>query len=106
MEVSEIDQSNLMIAQFMGDKEYIHKTHFSDWMREEAELIGVEDLRFHESWDWLMPVIQKISNLYEVFTKGFAKYLPINHDLVAHNGIEPVYKKVVEFLQWHINEQQ
>ena len=54
-------EGNRLIAEFMGGREYIHKTHFKDWMREEAELIGIEDLRFNTSWDWLMPVIEKIA---------------------------------------------
>ena len=36
-------------------------------------------LCFHQSWDWLMPVVQKIS---EVRYKGF----PINVTISGHDG--------------------
>ena len=54
-------ENNKLIAEFMGD-------HFDTGL-EPAYYIRynkeyrIEDSQFHESWDWLMPVVEKIESL-------------------------------------------
>lgn len=47
-----------------------------------------EEMKFHTSWDWLMPVVEKIGN---------ENYLSFD--------IEDTYNNVVEHIKWY-NEQQ
>lgn len=54
------EQRNNAIAAFMGGPEYLRRQHFSDLMDVEFELIGLEDLKFHTSWDWMIPVWSKV----------------------------------------------
>ena len=61
-------------------------------------------LKFHKSWDWLMPVVEKISELTskETFNKSnsnvaFYKILSLNIDTSKQH----VYKAVVEFINWY-----
>lgn len=54
------EQRNNAITAFMGGPGYLREKHFKDLMDAEFELIGLEDLRFHESWDWLIPVWSKV----------------------------------------------
>lgn len=54
------EQRNNAITAYMGGPKYLREKHFSDLMDVEFELIGLEDLRFHLSWDWLIPVWSKI----------------------------------------------
>ena len=84
-------------------------------------------LKFHKSWDWLMPVVEKIEKMYE--TKSALPRFEINsHNarfvFVDYNSglcydsisgcylkspeaikfktkIEAVYNEVVEFINWH-----
>jgi hypothetical protein len=56
----DLDKRNNAITAFMGGPKYLKEKHFSDLMDEEFELIGLEDLRFHKSWDWLIPVWSKV----------------------------------------------
>lgn len=54
------EQRNNAITAYMGGPQYLREKHFKDLMDVEFELIGIEDLRFHESWDWLIPVWSKV----------------------------------------------
>lgn len=54
------EQRNNAITAFMGGPKYLRETHFNGLTDVEFELIGLEDLRFHQSWDWLIPVWSKV----------------------------------------------
>jgi hypothetical protein len=65
------------------------------------------ELKYHESWDWLMPVVHKIK---EVCPSAFE----FDNDtgpnsafaiLQVCDPIEDIYKQVVEFIKWY-NEQK
>lgn len=66
MKEKEINEGNKLIAEFMGAKMIVENYHginiikFSDG--DTKDLFG---LKFHSSWDWLMPCIGKISNQCE-----------------------------------------
>ena len=53
---------------------------YSDWV------IPVEELRYHESWDWLIPVVQKI-NLIDIYS-------------IAISGVEVGVFKLINNLYW------
>lgn len=70
----------------------------------------------HDSWDWLMPVVQKINTLYcEAFQNdtvvkkiliGYKMEEIIGHyiDVVAlpiSTPIEEVHQNVVKFIRWY-----
>lgn len=67
MSEQEILECNKLIAEFMGGilksnrfeipKEYI-------WIPFE-NLCKISNLKYNSSWDWLMPVVSKISKMYE-----------------------------------------
>ena len=97
---------NVIIAEFMGGKEYIHKTHFSGLMRIEAELIEIADLRFDKSWDWLMPVIEKIRNNGFVFNleHNSVTYYPKSEPMaiistIGPDSLSPAYKAVASIIR-------
>lgn len=61
--------------------------------------------KYHTSWDWLMPVVEKIAEM------GMSGYEDNNIELVEQGGkvaglqvcmgIERVYQAVVEFIKWY-----
>ena len=64
----------------------------------------VSDARYHDSWDWLMPVIKKIRSIHnEEFTfaeyddaTAIIKYInPYDYD------IDFVFENVVKFIKWY-----
>lgn len=60
---------NGLIAEFMGMKE--HKgSHYSII---KGEWIPNVELEYHESWDWLMPVVEKIESLGYKFEKNLQR---------------------------------
>lgn len=58
MELS-LPQQNNAITAYMGGPSAL-RPFFKDLMDEEFHLMGPEDLQFHNSWDWLMPVWKKL----------------------------------------------
>ena len=101
-----IEEKNGMIANFMGvkfkdDNEYINelKEMRSNGIFFEQGYMASE-LKYHSSWDWLMPVVEEI------------KYLevdPRSKDIVTGlkiaNSLDDVHYCVCKFIEWY-NEQE
>lgn len=112
-------ENNGLIADFMGKPR--HQT-YKTFFRVESEngsvgMVHAEDFKYHTSWDWLMPVVQKISDMRDVeveFTIGdrFVWVTPECGDSVFFSGNNPedkkeqmiskVYRGVVSYIE-HIN---
>jgi hypothetical protein len=87
------DDSNKLIAEFMESDSLPH--------------------RYDSSWDWLMPVVEKIAKNYDISIRYFdtdcACYINKQSiegaDICSYGNFEPsivnVYKAVVEFIKWH-----
>ena len=95
-------EDNKLIADFMGvqyksDEEYLKKLKE---MREHG--IGYEQgymesqLNYHESWDWLMPVVGKITRDEKYWENEYREYLM---DIIPYAIIEDVYDAVVGFIK-------
>jgi len=122
MENKEIIEGNKLIAEFMGGKyrkgnkkQSIEERYFG--LIEKGYYHWVSELRYHKSWDWIMPVVEKIEKLgciveisYSlvcmcricVIGKKYEKAFNITND--NNGGLEPiiaVYKSVVEFIKWY-----
>jgi|TARA_R110002167_G_scaffold80588_3_gene221446 hypothetical protein len=85
----------IIIAEFMGgkldpndDSVVIFKTHFGN------HVFPIDELDYDESWDMLMPVVEKCLNTDEN-TEGMHYF--INDALLTCN-IEVVYDRIVEFI--------
>lgn len=55
-------------------------------------------LEFHSSWDWLMPVVGKITQDEKFWEVDGREYLM---DIVPYARIEDVYDAVVLFIKWY-----
>ena len=97
MEKEIIKENNKLIGEFMGD---IFKTNFTvgsdlvpeGWLRK-LDNIHYGNLKYHSSWDWLMPCIGKISNVCEEPEElDGLKYALLT------NNIEEAWKFVVNYL--------
>ena len=76
--------NNKLIAEFMGWKPNEHH-----WC-----LNGDKDLQYHTSWDWLIPVVNKI----EMECEGVPLQLI---DVSFYDEIHEVYWAVIEFIKEH-----
>lgn len=128
MKEQEIIEGNKLIAEFMGasfheDTPMILKKHV---VSPAGNAIKCADkLRYNSSWDWLMPVVEKIANLDNVcaFRIGYSgmvnlgmrsKYVVsqiddwIDREFASNSGqqtlIECTYQSVVDFIKWYNNQ--
>ncbi len=88
-----IEQKNRMIAEFIGKE--IYQYHHESF--------------YHSSWDWLMPVVEKIENYNSgstlVIIEDERCHLDTQNnfeiDSVGHTKIEATYNAVVQFIEWY-----
>ena len=98
-------KNNKLIAEFMGLEfskgEYYRPLYNSgDWIPE-------NELRYHESWDWLMPVVQKCYEtevVVQPVVEGGCSGL-ITFPLIGLPYMESTYNAVVKFIKEYNNEQ-
>ncbi len=85
-------KDNKLIAEFMEVHEIMHDGYSEhDFDDNTLDVVAENELRYHESWDWLMPVVHKIKNSSGQGIFMMEIGLPIEH----------VYKAVVEFIKEH-----
>lgn len=124
MEQTEIIEGNKLIADFMG----WHYNKSGQWSRKEDFVIidGEEYsekwerlLKFHTSWDWLMPVVEKIESLHDSVFSFFivqdecdialsSSYKENGEDWDAPNFAQrkgnkllSTWSAVVDFIKWY-----
>ena len=56
-------------------------------------------LKYHDSWDWLLPVVKDIKDLALDEDKPIDIFFKLNARLLFVD-IDGVYESVVEFLEW------
>lgn len=108
----EIIKGNKLILEFEGWKETDSEVHLG-YMNPPVELRGIKqpihprEAKYHSSWDWLDPVIQKIASC--VINDDFHGHLdialkqwrPIAAALEEIKPIDFIFPLVVNFLQWY-----
>lgn len=101
-----ITESNKLIAEFMGEIDL--KNGRGEWYSENPDA-----LKYTESWDWLMPVVEKIESL-DVTVEIEGHNCMISdikdggyHQYVAHDSkINAIYVSVVAFIKWYNENKQ
>lgn len=110
-----VEESNKLIAEFIGARYYEDCDIWSgnDKVRFYCKL---EELKFHYSWDWLMPVVEKIESI------PFAYHTSVRYpmvcimnkvcEIILHDFIDDfafpgdsktqaTYNTIVKFIEWH-----
>lgn len=110
---------NELIAEFMGGVYYSRGDIWRFPVR--MDVIGGSDkcnpvhIKYHTSWDWLMPVVEKIEQLYlkafpgneEFIRRILNKEEPLDGpymDVISiplSTKIDEAHKAVVEFIKWY-----
>ena len=91
-----MEENNKLIAEFMG-------AYFDDkgmtrlCGRFGLERVNTLNLKYHTSWDWLMPVVQKIEQDCEGVPQEML-YISLYSD------INEVYNAVIEFINNYNNQ--
>jgi len=116
-----LEQNNKMIALFMGDN-YTNQS-IPDWafVKKDFDVVGHGAYEYAKSWDWLMPVVEKInSNVNHYIHNGIpetgkkyncAVYVCKDFKTQSRNRlieiddntsqIDVTYRAVVEFIKWY-----
>lgn len=73
------------------------------WFNYEEVFLNEEDntfdfLKYHTSWDWLMPVVGKITRDEMLIGNEYRESIM---DTVPYGLIEDTHKVVVEFITWY-----
>lgn len=66
MKENDLIEDNKLIAEFMGltpNMESIFDPGIKQWLDADGEYYTDNELKYHSSWDWLMPVVEKIESL-------------------------------------------
>ncbi len=102
MNHEEIRTGNELIKEFMGSTIHIEQKDVKDIP---LAFLAVEDLKFHLSWKWLMPVVVKIEEEMDgsVLIEGNYCRIKVDEDTVFENEsdtkLEAVWRTLVEFLE-------
>lgn len=116
MEDSKIIQGNKLIAEFMGVK--MGEPYM--WRIGSTVPLTEEHLAYHESWDWLMPVVEKIetTEIHGLATASVCiedteceikDYGTDSSSFAYEEGdtkIEAVWKACVAFIEWYNTQNQ
>ncbi len=103
----EIIEGNKLIAEFMkfvrgedsyygGMKDATGKSTFQCWVRPDGHKIT--HLYYDTSWDWLMPVVEKIGSLS--YNDSNNKFQP-SVERFLENDIESIWRQIVIFITWY-----
>lgn len=128
------EESNKLIAEFMGGENYpklIPYTPEPDdiWFNvsqhpevrhpDNHSMWKLNELKYHTSWDWLMPVVEKIEEIgFMVTTMGTTKSIGkhrcvISSDPYVRKGenhvifieeetrFQAAYQAVIQFIKWY-----
>lgn len=97
-------EGNKLIAEFMGyTKRHINwfnadQYKVNRWMSE-------NELKYHSSWDWLIPVVEKISKELECKFHLYNTYLLEDDSrkdfLVFRLSLDELFSACVEFINWY-----
>jgi len=97
-------ENNKIIAEFIGFK---FSEHFGAFMTESGN-VQFYKAKYHKSWDWLMPVIEKIESLgykFQICRHRAQIYLddgfnsPALCDSKSETKIQAAYAAVADFIK-------
>lgn len=107
----EIVKSNKLIAKFMGYESYKYRD-YTMFVLEDNNHRTMIDLHYHNSFDWLMPVVEKIESIeHDDIYYEFSIHGGCCVYVMSNNGKEIVcidnedtkllclYKSIVEFIK-------
>ena len=97
-----MEKDNKLIAEFMGLDTEMFKSgkvnyYYYDKVSKQEIFLESHELHYNVSWDWLIPVIEKIQDKYLENPELDYKY--IDEIRLAVPNIQEVYYLVVEFIK-------
>jgi hypothetical protein len=122
---AEILEYNDLLAGFMNISLTKYPTGFETYVGEGLPYTFADNLRYHESWDWLFPIIDKINGMgkeYQFATfktyvsltveksgnKMYKDFSFANSEYITaeQTSKEAAYKLLIKFIKWHNEHKQ
>lgn len=107
-------ENNILIADFMGLELEETLTGLKVYARKHlrnpnklndivTDYYEPKELKYHNSWDWLMPVVEQIKNIGTHSKTTDLEYTLLDNidDALIIVRIDLVYSAVIEFIKWH-----
>tara|TARA_R100000781_G_C4035526_1_gene112097 strand:+ start:353 stop:664 length:312 start_codon:yes stop_codon:yes gene_type:complete len=98
-------ENNTLILEFMGNPTIFNPIHDATLyqVKEQGNMVyHLDELQYHNSWDWLMPVVDKIKSISGKLPTHIGN-IPNDEDWESNNflatNIEETYRAVVEFIK-------
>ena len=88
-------KDNKLIAEFMGVKSY-EASGYTNFVYSEDNHRTEVELAYHDSWDWLMPVVAKLLDQDEFYGASDHRYRL--KDALVETNIDSMYDMAVEFI--------
>mgnify|MGYP003632731424 FL=1 len=93
-------KENKLIAEFMG-MTYSDPNDNSVMIQmtpQGNEVVPIESMQYHTSWDWLMPVVREVLTIVDInLVNYFVDELKF---CVLDNDIDGAFEEVVEFINY------
>lgn len=97
------------IAEFMEVKnltEFNAEVHLNDYksrfsFNEKGKISYVDELKYHTSWDWLMPVWVKFSDLQLEDNSIFMAHRYSISQIILFMTIEEVFTAIANAIKWY-----
>jgi hypothetical protein len=113
MKESEILEGNKLVAEFMGaTKGFNSKDGEFYYLPNNVPSYLIKELKYHSSYDWIMPVVQKIINLgwqFQLNSYGIsnsAEFIKTGSYIKNTDWSTPLlatYNVVIDFIKWYSN---
>jgi len=111
MTKKEILKGNILIAEFMQFTQWVDSNRFMGYrnldiskynaqqegMGSKPHAVHFNELKFHSSWDWLIPVVKKIKKYNSINPLRVADVM-ISY---ARIDIDELFERVVYFIKWY-----
>lgn len=112
-----IEQMNEAIARFMGGTRVLHPEQrffnedFYGYVCHDGRWWNEKCLKYHTSWDWIVPVYKKIKGMHlDILKQSFVMaYMhaagPMN-SAWSFVDIEKLHKGIYQFITWYNQQKQ
>jgi len=113
----EIIEGNKLIDHFFKEEGY---KLLPDYFEITEDFVWLRKIRYHDSWEWTMPVVTKINGLGKAFSLAiFKNYISLTVEKSGNKfykdfsfshseyitgeqtGKEAMFKLLVKFIKWH-----
>lgn len=104
------EEGNKLIAEFMGHKinwgfnkdSILYMPQGDGNATNNSVVIPLDKLKYNSSWDWLMPVVDKVADQHDQYT-----YFNVGHifdairDCLYCVNIKHAWAEVIRFIEWY-----